>query len=123
MTNKKLAPPPAEKLALYDRLLDGRPDIERKGKNLMYTSLNGHMFTYLDPDGVMGLRLPKAEREAFLTEHATVLFEQYGAVMKEYVTVPDALLQDTDALRAYLDISYAYIQSLKPKATTRKKKA
>jgi len=29
----------------YDRLLATHPDVERKGKNLLYTSVNGHMFT------------------------------------------------------------------------------
>lgn len=37
--------------------------------------------------------------------------------MKEYVTVPDELLQNTDELRQYLDISYEYIKSPKPKPT------
>ena len=112
---------PPDRLDLYDRLLDTHPEIERKGKTSPYTSVNGHMFSYLSKEGTLGLRLPKDAREAFLEEHDTVLFEQHGAVMKEYVAVPDALLQDTDALQPYLAMSYAYVKSLKPKATTRKK--
>lgn len=41
-------------------------------------------------------------------------------VLKEYVDVPDALLKKTQELRKYFDMSYAYVSSLKPKATTRK---
>ena len=40
--------------------------------------------------------------------------------MKEYVTVPDSLLKDTKTLRKYLELSYAYIKTLKPKSTKKK---
>jgi hypothetical protein len=46
------------------------------------------MFTYLNP---LAFRLPENEREKFLKKHKTTLFEAYGAVMEEYVTVPDNL--------------------------------
>ena len=69
----------------------------------------------------MGLRLPKEERERFLEKYDTTLYESYGAVMREYVKVPDELLEDTEELKAYLDISYEYIKTLKPKPTKKKK--
>lgn len=112
---------PADKLALYERAVESLPGVERKGKTSPYTSVNGHMFSYLSKDGVLGLRLPKAEREQFLSEYDTKLFEQYGAVMKEYVAVPDRLLTDTAALAPYLQVSYDYVGGLKPKPTKRKK--
>jgi hypothetical protein len=40
--------------------------------------------------------------------------------MKEYVTVPDELLLNTQELEPYLDISYEYIKTLKPKLTKKK---
>ena len=40
--------------------------------------------------------------------------------MKEYVEVPNALLEKTQELGKYFDLSYAYVSSLKPKATKRK---
>ena len=43
--------------------------------------------------------------------------------MKEYVEVSSALLKKTKELKRYFDASYAYVGSLKPKPTTRKKKA
>ncbi len=70
----------------------------------------------------MGLRLPAPERAAFLAEFDTGLLESYGTVMKEYVTVPDAMLADTDTLEPYLRMSYDYVTSLKPKPTKRPKK-
>jgi hypothetical protein len=106
----------------YDRLLAIHPDIERKGKNLLYTSVNGHMFTVFSTNAKLGIRLPKAEREAFLSEFDTTILESYGHNMPEYVTIPDALLEDTEALKPYLRMSYAYVTSLKPKPTKKPKK-
>jgi len=84
-----------ETIALYDKLIATHPEIERKGSANPYTSLNGNMFTMLSPSGVMALRLPEDEREAFLKKHKAKLFEAYGAVMKEYVAVPESLLHNT----------------------------
>jgi TfoX/Sxy family transcriptional regulator of competence genes len=78
------------------------------------------MFTYLNPSGSMALRLPEDEREKFLKKYETTLFEAYGAVMKEYVAVPDSLLRDTKTLQRYFQLSYEYIKTLKPKSTKKK---
>jgi hypothetical protein len=105
----------ADKLALYEKLIATLPRIERKGAVHPYTSLNGHMFTYLDQTGTMGMRLPKEEVEAFLKKYKTTLFKSYGVVKKDYVTVPDALLANTKELKKYLEISYEYVKTLKPR--------
>ncbi len=82
--------------------------------------MNGNMFTLLLQSKSLAIRLPKAEREAFLKKYKTKLFEAYGAVMPEYVTVPDSLLQNTKELQKYLKLSYEYAKTLKPKATKKK---
>jgi hypothetical protein len=110
---------PAECVALYDALLATNPAIERKGATMPYTSVNGNMFSLLTPDGTLALRLPEADREAFLKRYQTGLCVQHGAVMKEYVSVPPDPLWDTRTLAKYLDISYRYACSLKPKPTTK----
>src|ERR1017187_2461040 len=97
-TAKKNNVPP-EKLELYEKLVATNPAIERKGASVPYTSLNGNMFSYLHASGVMALRLPAGEREKFLAKYKTKLFEAYGIVQKEYVTVPDALLAKTNELK------------------------
>ena len=123
MSTPKKPDIPADKLALYDKLIATHPEIERKGAANPYTSLNGHMFSLLlGPRGVMALRLPEDEREKFLKKYDTTLYEAYGAVMREYVTVPDALLKNTKVLEKYLAVSYAYVKTLKPKPTTKKKR-
>lgn len=112
---------PEDKLALYEKLIATHPEIERKGAANPYTSINGHMFSLLlGPQGVMALRLPDDEREKFLKKYKTTLYEAYGTVMKEYVTVPDALLKNTTALEKHLAVSYAYVKSLKPKPPKKK---
>jgi hypothetical protein len=111
----------ANKLALYDKLVGTNAKVERKGAAFPYTSLNGHMFSILTKTGVVGLRLPAAEREAFLKKYKTRLLEQFGTTMPEYVEVPDALLKQTRELKKFFDLSYAYVSSLKPKPTKRNK--
>ena len=112
---------PADRVALYDELIASRPDIERKGDANPYTSLNGNMFTLLHQKR-LAIRLPEDEREKFLKKYKTNLFEAYGTVMKEYVAVPEALLENTKELSKYLDLSYEYAKTLKAKPTTKKKR-
>ena len=110
-----------EKVVLYEKLIATNPDIERKGDANPYTAVNGNMFTLLHQSETLAIRLPEDERQKFLTKHKTKLFEAYGAVMKEYVTVPDSLLGNTKELRKYLDLSYEYVKTLKPKPTKKKR--
>ncbi|MCP4306242.1 MAG: hypothetical protein GY788_15500, partial [bacterium] len=105
-----------------EALVATNPAVKRKGATMPYTSLNGHMFSFLDKTGQMGLRLPTDDRNAVLERYQTTLCEQYGAVMKEYVSMPAALLAKTAELEPYFDASHAYVGSLKPKPTTRKPK-
>jgi hypothetical protein len=118
---KAAATVPADKLALYEKLVATLPGVERKGATVPYTSLNGHMFSYLTKAGTLALRLPTEQREGFLEKYKTTLCKQYGVVQKEYVDVPDALLKKTADLKKYFALSFAYVSSLKPKPTTRRK--
>jgi hypothetical protein len=121
VTGKKLTPAaPAEKVALYDTLVACFPDIERKGASMPYTSINGHMTSYLHPEGFLALRLAKGDLEDFLREFDTELVRAHGIVQKEYAVVPDALLANTDAMRPYMEASLRYVRGLKPKPATKK---
>jgi hypothetical protein len=86
-------------LELYEQLVATNPAVERKGATVPYTSVNGHMFSYLSKEGKLALRLPAEEREA-----------------------PGPLLASTKELKKYFDASYQYVSSLKPKPTTKKKR-
>ena len=111
-----------EKVALYNKLVASYPHAVRKGDTIPYTSLNGHMYSFLTKEDVIALRLPADERLKFLDKYKSKLVEQYGIVQKEYVVVPDSLLANTDELKPYFEISYKYVSTLKPKATTKSKK-
>ena len=109
------SPQPEECLKIYDELVAMFPEIQRKGKKVPYTSLNGHMFSYLGPDGTMALRMGKEDREKFLLDFNTELDVQYGSVMKEYPKVPRDLQFDLEAVKPYFAKSLAYVKTLKPK--------
>jgi hypothetical protein len=112
---------PLEKLELYEKLVATNPSIERKGATVPYTSLNGHMFSYLSKDGTLALRLPAGPREAFLKKYKARLCQAYGKVQPEYVEVPDSLLSSTRELKKFFDLSYEYVGTLKPKPAAGKK--
>lgn len=104
-----------EKLALYDQAIDKCPRFERKGKNMVYTSANGHMFSLLNKDAELGIRFGKEVQEKLIQELETTTFTSHGATMRGYVLMPERTWQDLDALAQYLDKSYDYVMSLDPK--------
>jgi hypothetical protein len=112
---------PPQIVALYEKVLATNPKIERKGNTNPYTSHNGHMFTHLSPPGRLAIRLPPAEIKAFIKKYKTTLLEAYGVVKKGWVVVPDRLLRKTTELAPYVEASYRFVKTLKPKTTTAKK--
>src|SRR4051812_26371554 len=83
-TKSRPSPPPADKIALYEKVVAQFPDVKRKGDNVPYTSLNGNMYSYLAKNGTMALRLPEEVRDDFLKEHNARLMQVYGITQKEY---------------------------------------
>lgn len=117
MAKKATSTIPQAQLDLYDALISSTPGVERKGAAMPYTSLNGHMFSFLQPDGNLALRLPKEALPDFFTRYDTQHSIQHGIVMKEYAVVPDSLFANTKELEKYFKISYEYVGGLKPKTT------
>ena len=103
-------------------MVASHPDALLKGDTIPYTSLNGNMYSFLAKGDFVGLRLPAEERIKFIDKYKTKLVEQYGVVQKEYVVIPDDLLQKTTELKQYFELSYNYVSSLKPKPTSKDKK-
>lgn len=104
-----------ERLKIYDALVDKCPRFERKGKTMIYTSANGHMFSLLNKAGEIGFRFSKEVQEKYIKEFNSSIYKSYGAVMKGYVLIPDHILEDLDHLANYLNESYDYVMSLDPK--------
>lgn len=99
----------------YKALIEHTPDVELKGKNMLYTSVNGYMFSQINKAGEIGIRLPKDQATAFIDAHNSGPFKSYGATMKDYVLVPSAVLSDIKLASDYLYKSYLYTKSLPPK--------
>ncbi|MBT8484707.1 MAG: TfoX/Sxy family protein [Phycisphaerae bacterium] len=118
--NESLLSPAA--IAHYDRIIATVPGVKRKGAKAAYTSRNGHMFSFLMPEGPLALRLPDDARAAFEKKHKTGPCIQYGCVMRGYVVVPDTLFRRTAAVAKLFRLSYDHIGSLPPKPTTKSKK-
>jgi len=122
MAERRASSVPPGKLILYERLLASVPGVEGKANfGAGYTAIDGNMYTMISKHGVVGIRLPEPERSAFLERHHTELFrgDPAWAPAKEFVAVPDALLEDTAALRPTLERSLAYVRTLKPKPSKR----
>ena len=109
----------AASIPAYDRVIATRPEVERKGAKIPYTSLNGNMSSYLAVDGTLVLRLTASDRAAFLAQYESGLHEAYGTVQKEYVDVPPDLLEATDDLAPWFAASVRYVGGLRPKPTKR----
>ena len=105
----------------YDTLLKDFPEVERKGATMPYTALNGNMFSFLDKDGMLSLRFSKEEQLAFIKEFETIHSIQHGSIMNGYAIVPESVFNDSKALMAQFAKSLAFVKTLKPKATKKKK--
>lgn len=123
MAKKEKQTIPEDKMEQYSQLVHSIPGIEMSYNfGFPFTSLNGHMFSFLAKTGSAGIRLPKGEREAFLEKFNTSLFHNHnGPVLKEYVQIPDDLLQETETLKPYLEMGLAFVKTLKPKPPKKKK--
>lgn len=117
MAKKEIKKIPEDKRKLYEELVISIPELAvRNNFGFPYTSLNGHMFSLLSKSGYVGIRLPKEERELFLEKYDSTLYQpEPGPLLKEYVTIPDSLLQKLNELKPYLELSLEYIKSLRPK--------
>lgn len=104
-----------EKLALYDKVVTMCPRFERKGKTVPYTSANGHMFSLLNKEGELGFRYSKQVQGKYIQDFGTTLLRSHGAVMQGYVLIPEYMFEDLDQLAEYLNESYDYVMTLKPK--------
>lgn len=123
MVTAKKVVAPADKVRLYERLLASVEGIDAKSNfGSAYTAVNGNMYSMISKYGVVGIRLPEPDRSAFLAAFNTELFRGDPAwpPSKQMVAVPDALLADTEALRPYMERSYRYALTLRPKKTTKR---
>ena len=78
------------------------------------------MFSFLDGDGAMALRLSKELTDEFLFSYESEPVIQYGSVMRGYVSIPDDLLSDTGELGSWFEKAYDWIGTLEAKPTKKR---
>jgi TfoX/Sxy family transcriptional regulator of competence genes len=84
--------------------------------------INRNMFAGVHQDNIF-IRLSEADRKSILGKvtGATQFEPLKGHIMKEYITIPEALYKDAGAFEQWLKRSHAYAASLPPKASKKKK--
>ena len=107
---------PSDALNRYAAVVQEAGEIVKGAKN-PYTSRNGHMFSFLDVEGTMAIRLSDELADEFLSRYESGPVIQYGSVMRGYVSVPHDLLSDTEVVGSWFKKAYEWIGTLEPKAT------
>lgn len=106
---------PEDRLQLYEELVASVEGVERKGAANPYTSRNGWMTSFIDKEGEVSLRLDKDEIEAFIEEYDSRISHQYGREMKDFVVMPDPMLEDLALARKWFLKSWNHVGTLEPK--------
>jgi hypothetical protein len=110
-------PGPSEALERYREVVAASGKGEVKGAKNPYTSRNGHMYSFLDADGGMAIRLSAELESEFRSLYDSGPVTQYNRTMQGYSSVPPDLLADTDTLREWYDRAWEWIGTLTPKPT------
>ncbi|MEM9466769.1 MAG: hypothetical protein AAGA90_15455 [Actinomycetota bacterium] len=99
-------------LQRYAAIVDAHGHAELKGAKNPYTSRNGWMSSFLDPDGLICFRLDEREREDLIAAGGGAV-EQYGKNMPDFASAP-ADMAETD-LEHWFATSWDHTGSLDPK--------
>jgi len=110
------------KLEQFDRIVAQVPGLERKGKTMPYCSDNTYMFALFNKAGEVGFRLSKTDQLQFLEDFDSGPYLSYGATMKDYVRIPESMVQDEKSAAIYLEKAWKYVQGLPPKKDRKTKK-
>jgi hypothetical protein len=110
---------PPDALERYAAVVQGASEPVKGAKN-PYTSRNGHMFSFLDGDGKVALRLSKELSDEFQSRYESGPVMQYGSVMRGYISIPDDLLSETEELGSWFEKAYDWIGTLEPKPTKKR---
>ena len=78
--------------------------------------LGGNMFTGVHQDSIF-VRLPEEDRDALLEEYdeAAPFEPMPGRAMKEYMVLPEAVINDPQELHRWLERAHRFAASLPPK--------
>ena len=99
----------------YSTILNDFSALELKGKTTPYTSLNGHMTSFLSKEGTLGLRLDNETREEILKNDEIKPMFQHGRPMKDFLEFSLDFMQNDDEIKEVFVKSVEYCERLKPK--------
>ena len=104
----------AQLIAHYEQAIADAPGVERKGKANPYTSANGHMFSQINKDDQLGIRLPKPRQKDLLDQYGAGPFKSYGATMRDYVCLTDKMLNTPGLTARLLAEGLAFVSAMPP---------
>ena len=107
-------------LEIFEALVAPIEGLEIKGAKSSYCSVNGNMICFLTSDDQLALRLNQADRDKFLKLHEDCVCVQHSTVMKNYVLVPDLILNKNRKLKPLFKKCLENAYALKAKPTKRK---
>lgn len=99
-----------ERLDTYRDLVDRHPDADVLGAKNPYSSRNGWMTSFLDPEGLICLRLSADDRDELIAAGGASV-QQYGRNMPDFASLP---IDDADA-DGWFVRSWDHSGTLKPK--------
>lgn len=99
----------------YGELLEKCERFELKGKNMLYTSANGYMFSTMNKAGQVGIRFSETIKKKYIEEYKTAAFTSYGATMRGYILITDEMWKNEQNLIELLNESFDYVHTLKAK--------
>lgn len=103
-----------ELINLFEAAIAATQHFERKGKANPYTSANGHMFSQINKDDQLGIRLPKPRQKELFNEFGAGPFKSYGATMRDYVCLTAEMLADQALITALLVEGFGFVSAMPP---------
>lgn len=111
----KFTPAPEALIRRFDKALESIPEATpRKMFGYPAAFINGQLFAGLFGESMM-LRLNADDRAKIEKKGARPFEPMPGRVMKEYVVVPESILESPRQLNTWLGKALAYARSLPPK--------
>lgn len=122
MAKDKHIPDP-KVVAIFEAMIADISNIELKGDQNPYLSMNGNMYASMSKLDRIGIRLNPSDLAEFLATYEAGLHEAFsGFFQKEYAAVPESLYGDVGALRIWFAKCHAHALTLKIKPTAKPKK-
>ena len=114
---------PADLIDLFASVLPEEPNIEKRQMfGYPCAFVNGNMFTGLHQEALI-VRLGEDDRKQLLDEAGARQFEPMpGRPMREYVALPEAVLDDREKLAEIIASAKEFAASLPPKVKKPRKK-